>query len=117
MFKLLLFLFLLTPCGSRRSRQEAICGPADRRAVSKLRPPQKVPAAYSLQCQSQPPASSPSQVGFFGKWLARLVRVGAGAAWMWGEGPCGRPLLGYACSSPCAQCKKMKRTRVLFGIV
>src|SRR5947207_1803357 len=22
-------------------------------------------------------------------------RVGAGVVWMWGEGPCGRPLLGY----------------------
>src|SRR6266702_8919716 len=36
--------------------------------------------------------SSLSQVGFFGKWLARLVRVGAGAVWMWGVGPCGRPI-------------------------
>src|SRR6266581_9643064 len=59
MFKLLLFLFLLSPCGSRRSRQEAVCGPRDRRAVSELRPPHKVPAAYSLQCQSQPSASRP----------------------------------------------------------
>ncbi len=33
-----------------------------------------------------------SGVGFLEKWLARPVRVGAGAAWMWGEGPCGRPI-------------------------
>src|SRR5947209_4611215 len=26
-------------------------------------------------------------------------RVGAGAVWMWGEGPCGRPLLEQSCSS------------------
>jgi len=32
-----------------------------------------------------------SGVGFLGKWLAGLVRVGAGAGWMRGWGPCGRP--------------------------
>ena len=36
---------------------------------------------------------------FLEKWPERLARVGAGEERMWGVGPCGRPLLGHACSS------------------
>src|SRR6266566_6599674 len=36
---------------------------------------------------------------FFGKLLRNEPRVGAGVAWMWGWGPCGRPFLRENCSS------------------